>query len=130
MNEINDLHKKAMSLTQQAFNAKDKGDNKLALDLFRQAFNYESAAAMHLYYSLEIEPTRSVLFRSAGWLAFNAGDYDMAQNMVDFALENPNAKDEVEELQNAISKTKRTIKKATIEPKVFKIKKVREKVLV
>ncbi len=110
MKEINDLHKKAMTLAHRALEAQDSKDVEGSINLYKQAFDFECAAAMLLYNANGIEPSRSVLFRSAGWLAFNAGDYEMAQKMINFAKKwnyHLEIKSELDELQCAISQKKK-----------------------
>ena len=103
--EIDELHSKAMDLADDAFIARRKGLSDQANDLYNQAFEIEKQAALLLVDNFEVEPTRSVLFRSAGWLAFNADDYESAQEMVDMALQGnppPAIKEQLEELSCAI----------------------------
>ncbi|HFA47501.1 MAG TPA: hypothetical protein ENJ95_00630 [Bacteroidetes bacterium] len=54
----------------------------------------------------EIEPSRSVLFRSAAWLAVKAGKYREAERMAAFGLSGNPPKmilDELREVQETIS---------------------------
>jgi hypothetical protein len=50
------------------------------------AFEYERKAAMLLLNDYDVEPTRSVLFRSAASLALNFGDYREAERMIALGL--------------------------------------------
>lgn len=65
--QIDTLHSKAMDIADDAFIAKRKGNYEEARLLAKQAFEYESQAALLLLEKYEIEPTRSVLFRSAAY---------------------------------------------------------------
>ena len=69
MSKIKEFHDKAMDLAELALLARIRGDSEAALPLFEQALEYEVAAidSMDGY----IEPTFSVLHRSAGTLALD-----------------------------------------------------------
>jgi hypothetical protein len=75
---VRELHDKAMAFADDAIIAKRNGDSEYARQLFHQAYTCESGAASLLEPTADHEPTRSILYRSAAWLAFNAGDYHMA----------------------------------------------------
>lgn len=77
MATIRELHDQAMELAQHAFLAKWEEEHDRATALFAQAFPLERQAAE----MSTKEPTRSVLHRSAGWLALNAGLRDEARAM-------------------------------------------------
>lgn len=86
-NQVDMLHSKAMAIADDAFIAKRRGDTEQARQLSSEAFIYERDAALLLLNKFDIEPTRSVLFRSAGWLAFNAKEHEKAKVMVDYGLQ-------------------------------------------
>lgn len=99
--QINALHSKAMDIAEKAFVAKRKGKLKETKKLSVEAFEYERDAALLLLDNFEIEPTRSLLFRSAACLAFDAENYSQARQMADYALQgNPPAeiKEELNDL--------------------------------
>jgi len=99
--QVNELHSKAMTIAEAAFVAKRKGSHDEALRLSEEAFSYEHDAALLLLDQFEIEPTRSVLFRSAACLALDSGNYTEAEKMIAYGLEgNPPAevKDELQDL--------------------------------
>jgi tetratricopeptide (TPR) repeat protein len=99
--QVNELHSKAMIIAEAAFVAKRKGSHDEALRLSEEAFSYEHDAALLLLDQFEIEPTRSVLFRSAACLALDSGNYAEAEKMIAYGLEgNPPAevKDELQDL--------------------------------
>lgn len=88
---IDQLHQKAMELADFAFYAKREGKVKEATDFYKEAFQYEKAAAMLLLNDYEIEPSRAILFRSAACLLLNIPapsqeDYREAERMAAFAL--------------------------------------------
>lgn len=67
------LHRQAMEQADCAIAAKLKGDLRAANHYFREAFRMESEAAALLEGKANVEPTRSVLLRSAAALARNGG---------------------------------------------------------
>jgi len=82
----NQFHDEAMQLADQAFDKEKKGNHAEAKKLFLQAYENERSSAMILVNQFEEEPSRSVLFRSAAWLAFHAGRYREAERMAAFGL--------------------------------------------
>lgn len=98
MNEVSKLHKVAMSLAGQAVGVQRIGGD--ARDLFRDAFENERAAAMLLVNSLEIEPTRSILFRSAASLAMDCGEFREAERLIGMALAGNPPEEICEELRD------------------------------
>jgi hypothetical protein len=65
MSEVRKLHDDAMSLAEMASVAKLRGDLEQAGKLLRQAYDEESKAAKLIIQEVSLEPTRSILFRSA-----------------------------------------------------------------
>lgn len=113
--QINELHSKAMAIAEAAFVAKRKGSFEEAKRLSEKAFEYEHNAALLLQDEFKIEPTRSILFRSAACLALDAGKFIEAENMINCGLQgNPptEIKTELQELLfelpslNSIEKSK------------------------
>jgi tetratricopeptide (TPR) repeat protein len=87
MNEVQRLHQKAMDLAEQAEVAKRRGESHDQVQaLLRQAFEQETQAADHLVEALDIEPTRSVLHRSAASLAIDCGEFQIAERLITRAL--------------------------------------------
>jgi hypothetical protein len=84
--QVNELHEKAMKIAQAAFVARMQGELENVKQLSSQAFEYERKAAMLLLNDFDIEPTRSVLFRSAASLALNFKDYREAERMIALGL--------------------------------------------
>jgi hypothetical protein len=76
-----DLHDSAMALVDQAREHERAGDNQGRVRLLREAYQLEEQAARLLEPKADSEPTRSVLFRSASSLAFQAEDYQEACNL-------------------------------------------------
>lgn len=81
MSTVNELHTKAMDLAEAAFFHSKKGEDILASRYFSQALELEQQAAFMLPLDRASEPSRSILFRSAASLAFNAGDSIMAERL-------------------------------------------------
>jgi len=86
MSTVNDLHPKAMDLAEEAFSHRRKGHEDKAKRLFLEALELEQAAALLLPVSKDSEPSRSILFRSAASLAYNAEDFDAAERLIAFGL--------------------------------------------
>jgi hypothetical protein len=76
-----DLHDRAMALVDEARERERAGDGKGRVRLLREAYQLEERAARLLEPTPASEPTRSVLFRSASSLAFQAEDYREACNL-------------------------------------------------
>lgn len=110
MTTLNDLHSKAMDLAEEAFGLVRSGEEDRAQALFLEALGFEVEAASLLPPSQESEPSRSVLYRSAASLAFNAGDYDTAERLVGHGLSGfppPEVREELKALyENINSKTR------------------------
>lgn len=100
MNEIQEKHTTAMDLAEAAFVAKLRGDVEQALLLTRQAFEYEQAAATLIANQLDVEPTRSVLHRSAATLAVNCGELEAAERLITTALSGNPPSEIAEELKD------------------------------
>lgn len=79
-----DSHRYAMALAAQGFMAQMSDRPNNAVPLFRQALELELAAIGQL--TEPVEPTWSVLHRSAGWMAFHCREYDTAADLAETAL--------------------------------------------
>ncbi len=86
MTQIDVLHTQAMDLAENAFLAQRKGDNTTFVHLSKEAFLLEKAAAMLLQSNLDAEPSRSILFKSAAFLAFDAQEYQACRDMITYTL--------------------------------------------
>lgn len=82
MASVRELHNLAMTLAQQAMVAREAGNLEEAGRLAREAFEVEAQAADILEREEASEPTRSILYRSAASLAFQAKDFAAAQRLV------------------------------------------------
>lgn len=100
MESIKDLHSNAMNIAEEAFIAQRNGDIEKSLNLFRKALDSEQQAAEQLPLSLQSEPTRSILFRSAASLAYNTNDYELADRLIARGLSGYPPEDIKDELKN------------------------------
>ena len=100
MNKVQDLHRQAMDLAEQAELEKRRGDATQVQDMLRQALALEAEAARLVADDLETEPTRSVLHRSAAPLAVECQDLQMAEKLIAVALAGMPPADIAEELKD------------------------------
>jgi hypothetical protein len=82
MKKYDELHAKAMVIAQYAFLAQRKGDPIEFVKLSKEAFWLERQAALLLQHRYDKEPTRSIFFKSAAFLAFDAQEYSECLNMI------------------------------------------------
>ncbi len=109
-----ELHDKAMLFDDKAFAAEKEGQIDKAKEYHKKAFEFEKKAAMILISNLEIEPTRSVLFRSAAWLAYNAGEYREAELMAAYGLSGNPPKMIMDELREVMEEILAKIKEESL----------------
>ena len=83
---VNQLHHEAMEFADESFVARLEKDRERYLHFTRLAFEKEAAAADLMVDEEDIEPTRSVLHRSAATLAWRCGMYDEARQLIDRGL--------------------------------------------
>jgi hypothetical protein len=86
MTRIEQLHNQDMNLAENAFLAQQKGDTNTFVQLSKEAFLLEKTAAMLLQNKADAEPSRSVLFKSAAFLAFDAQEFQECRNMITYTL--------------------------------------------
>lgn len=94
---IERLHRNAMELAQEAEGAPDAAR---ARKLFRAAFEKEREAAELLQDRLDLEPTRSVLLRSAASLAVDCQDFAEAERLLEKGLAGRPPADIAEEMRS------------------------------
>ena len=102
---VDDFHNKAMDSAECAFLARLHGQREQAHDFFVQALKYELAAIAQLETEGPVEPTYSVLHRSAGTLALDCNQPEKADEIVKKALNqnpHPEIAEELHELQHEI----------------------------
>ena len=100
MTQSQQLHTEAMKIAGEAFQAQQDGDSNKYLQLTKKAYEKEKEAAWLLFSNFEAEPTRSVLFRSAAWLAFNCGKMREAEQLISAALAGNPPLEIIKELRN------------------------------
>ncbi len=101
MSAINDFHHKAMDLAALALMERERGNSEDATPLFKKALENELAAIRELE-KLDriVEPTYSVLHRSAGTLALDCNQYRLAEKLAAKALAQDPPPDIAEELRD------------------------------
>lgn len=95
-----EMHREAMKYAQDAFVARQDGDEATAISLYHKAFLLEKEAALSLLMQFDKEPTRSVLFRSAASLAYECGELHEAEKMASQGLAGNPPLEIAEELRN------------------------------
>ena len=86
MNKVTQLHHEAMDLAEAAAVAQRQGDFEQADQLNRQAFEKEKQAANAVADNDDLEPTRSILHRSAASLALICKEPREAERLITHAL--------------------------------------------
>lgn len=91
MKDTKNPHHQAMDLVEAAILERSRGNAAKTARLYAEALELELAAIAELeQYGERVEPTWSVLHRSAGWMAFNSGQSRLAERLACKALaENP-----------------------------------------
>ena len=99
------LHDEAMEYADHAYFARKDGDLEGFLRYSRLAYEKEEQAALSIE-SVESEPTRSVLHRSAATLAYDCGEYRNAENLIFRALVGNPPEEIADELRELYDKVK------------------------
>ena len=86
MKEIAEAHRQAMDLAEQAESVRIHGDEKRSRELALRAFEQERLAAASVQDQVGLEPTRSVLHRSAASLALECGELREAERLLAVGL--------------------------------------------
>ena len=102
MQTVETLHREAMALVDQAVLARQSGDSARVLEIAREAFKKERAAADLVADQLELEPTRAVLHRSAATLAVECGELRDAERLIGRALAGNPPQDIADELRDLL----------------------------
>jgi len=102
MNPIAELHLKAMDLCDLADAARLRHDHTQAVQLFRRAYETEREAAAIVAGDFDLEPTRSILHRSAASLALECGEIRAAEKLIATALAGEPPGDVAEELRDLL----------------------------
>lgn len=102
MQTVETLHREAMELVDQAVLARQKGELDRVLEIATEAFEKERAAADLVANQIELEPTRSVLHRSAATLAVECGKLRDAERLIGRALAGNPPQDIADELRDLL----------------------------
>jgi hypothetical protein len=102
MTPVKDLHHEAMRLVDEAEAARRQGDSQLARERLREAFDRERQAADRVAGAMSLEPTRSVLHRSAASLALECGALREAERLIATALSGDPPEEIAEELRDLL----------------------------
>jgi hypothetical protein len=100
MSQIQTLHQQAMDLAEAAAVARLRQIPEQAARLTRQAFDREAQAAALIASTLDAEPTRSLLHRSAASLAIECGELQAAERLIATALSGNPPPEIAEELKD------------------------------
>lgn len=104
--DLQKYHRIAMDNSELALRALRNGDMDKFKELSERAFEYEKKAALGLY-NQHIEPSRSILFRSAGYIALDNADFLEARKLHEYALEGDvpgELNEELDELRTEIDR--------------------------
>ena len=102
MQDITLLHQEAMELIDRAVLAKQNGDLQSMLQFAKAALIKERSAADLVAEQFEMEPTRSVLHRSAATIAIECGELREAERLIGRALAGHPPKDIADELRDLL----------------------------
>ena len=86
MQNVEVLHREAMELVDRAVLARQRKQPEQVAEFAKAAFEKEKAAADLVAGRLELEPTRSVLHRSAAVLAIECNELRAAERLIGRAL--------------------------------------------
>nr|VFJ47770.1 MAG: hypothetical protein BECKDK2373C_GA0170839_101925 [Candidatus Kentron sp. DK] len=103
MKEAAKLHREAMDYADAAEEERIRGNKDKSLSLARLALDKETQAANLVADSDALEPTRSVLHRSAASLALECGEYRLAEKLIGRALSGEPPDEITEELRELYS---------------------------
>lgn len=96
------IHQEAMDYSFKAKQALEQDNYTVAFDLFNKAADLESQVAEFYFDKPELEPTRSVIIRSAAYLNIKAGQIEQAKKFIFFGLLNSTDTLIKEQLNNAL----------------------------
>lgn len=102
MQEVTALHRQAMELADLAAAAKRRGDTSAFAEHTRAALEKEAEASRLVADLHGLEPTRSVLHRSAASLALECGEVRQAEQLIGTALAGEPPEEIAEELRNLL----------------------------
>ena len=103
---VEGAHREAMDLAGLAFRARLLGSKVEAQELFRQAYVLECEAADLLAPETALEPSRSVLYRSAASLALECGEYREAERLAAAGIAGNPPAEIAEELRDVLQQVR------------------------
>lgn len=103
MSTPQELHRSAMDFAAQGFMAQMRSAPQDAVSLFEQALGLELAAIAEL--PEPVEPTYSVLHRSAGWMAIHCRQFRQAEQLACRALAGNPPSDVADELRDVLEQS-------------------------
>lgn len=104
MSQVRELHNRAMALADDGDAAKRQNNRQQAQQHYRQAFELEAQAAKLV--TVDEEPTRSVLLRSAAWLALECDEIREAERLAALGLVGNPPPEIAEELREVLEKVR------------------------
>jgi hypothetical protein len=102
MNGISELHHQAMQQADEADRLRRQGDLAGARRCLLHAFDLERQAAEQTAANVALEPTRSILHRSAASLALECDNYREAERLIAVALSGEPPDELAEELRDLL----------------------------
>ena len=102
MQDLTSLHHEAMEWMDRAVLARRQGDRDSMLQCTKTAFSKERSAADLVAPQFDLEPTRSVLHRSAAVLAIECGLLREAEQLIGRALSGNPPNDIANELRDLL----------------------------
>jgi hypothetical protein len=111
MINIRDTHNAAVAAAKLAKRALLQNDRRTFIELSNKALELAKIAAYELMDSHDSEPTRSVLFRTSAFIAFQMGNYHETLELVDQALTGRPYEEISEELQSLRTKAQIAVKR-------------------
>jgi hypothetical protein len=96
------IHQEAMDYSFKARQALEHGEYASAFDLYSKAAELESQVAEFYFDKPDLEPTRSVIIRSAAFLNIKAGMVENAKRFIYFGLLNSKDEQILSQLNNAL----------------------------
>ena len=103
-----------MELADEGDIAKRQGNLEQAKRWYREALEYERLAAEAVAPTLTLEPTRSVLHRSAASLAIDCEEWREAERLIAVALSGNPPEEIADELRDLLQQVYRSFRKAPV----------------
>ncbi len=104
---LQELHRRAIAIADKAELLRLRGREKEAAKTTQEAFELEKKAALSLLYEYDVEPTRSVLFRSAASFALECQFYSEAKDLIFLGLGGKPPREIADELRELLEMVQR-----------------------